>query len=91
MLKPISYLLIFLLLALQFSLWAGSSSFGKQSELQLQVSAQKTENERNQARNKILYAEIADLKNGTEAIEERARHDLGMIRPGEVFYRVVHN
>jgi len=80
-----------LLVALQFALWAGSSSFGKKSELRLQVAAQKADNDRNDARNKILYAEIADLKNGTEAIEERARHDLGMIRPGEVFYRVVHN
>lgn len=91
MLKPLSYLLILLLIAIQYALWAGASSFGRQNALKLQVQAQKTENDRNQARNKIMYAEIADLKNGTEAIEERARHDLGMIRPGEVFYRVVNN
>jgi len=90
-LKPLSFLLILLLIAIQYALWAGASSFGRQNALKLQVQAQKTENDRNQARNKIMYAEIADLKNGTEAIEERARHDLGMIRPGEVFYRVVNN
>ena len=76
---------------LQYRLWAGNASFGRQSELVKVVNAQKQENLRNEARNKILFAEIADLRNGSEAIEERARHELGMIRPGEVFYRVVNN
>ncbi len=80
-----------LLILLQYALWAGNSSFGRQSELNTKVIAQKLDNQRNIARNKILYAEIADLRNGSEAIEERARHELGMIRPGEVFYRVVNN
>ena len=76
---------------LQYRLWAGNASFGRQSELVQLVNAQKLENQRNEARNKKLFAEIADLRNGSEAIEERARHELGMIRPGEVFYRVVNN
>ncbi|MCP3674401.1 MAG: cell division protein FtsB [Gammaproteobacteria bacterium] len=75
---------------LQYRLWAGNASFSRQAELALKVSAQKEDNLRNEARNKILLAEIADLKTGSEAIEERARHELGMIRPGEVFYRVVN-
>lgn len=76
---------------LQYRLWAGKASFGRQAELVTVVETQQLENQRNQARNKILFAEIADLRNGSEAIEERARHELGMIRPGEVFYRVVNN
>ena len=76
---------------LQYRLWAGNASFGRQDELSQRVIAQQLENQRNEARNKILFAEIADLKNGSEAIEERARHELGMIRPGEVFYRVVND
>ena len=76
---------------LQYRLWAGSANFARQSDLENIVKTQQQENQRNQARNKILFAEIADLRNGSEAIEERARHELGMIRPGEVFYRVVNN
>ena len=75
---------------LQYRLWAGNASFGRQTELAQEVSDQLKENLRNEARNKILFAEIADLKTGSEAIEERARHELGMIRPGEIFYRVVN-
>ena len=74
---------------LQYRLWAGNASFGRQSDLSERVKVQQLENQRNEARNKILFAELADLRNGSEAIEERARHELGMIRPGEIFYRVV--
>ncbi len=91
MLKPLTAILILLLLLLQYQLWAGYASFGRQTELVQRVELQKIENQRNVARNEILFAEIADLKNGNEAIEERARHELGMIRQGEVFYRVVNN
>ncbi len=90
MFKPLTAILIILLIMLQYRLWAGNASFGRQAELAQKVSAQKEDNLRNEARNKILFAEIADLKTGSEAIEERARHELGMIRPGEVFYRVVN-
>lgn len=91
MLKPITTILVIILVLLQYRLWAGNASFTKQSELSQQVNTQQLENQRNQARNTIIFAEITDLKTGSEAIEERARHELGMIRPGEVFYRVVKN
>ncbi len=91
LLKPLTAILISMLLLLQFQLWAGNASFGRQAELVQQVEAQRLENQRNVARNKILFAEIADLRNGNDAIEERARHELGMIRQGEIFYRVVNN
>ncbi|MCP4414129.1 MAG: cell division protein FtsB [Gammaproteobacteria bacterium] len=89
--KTLTVILILILLLLQYQLWAGYASFGRQAELVQRVEVQRLENQRNIARNKILFAEIADLKNGSEAIEERARHELGMIREGEVFYRVINN
>ncbi|PCJ48838.1 MAG: cell division protein FtsB [Gammaproteobacteria bacterium] len=91
MLKPLTAILLALLLMLQFRLWVGNASFSRQAELTEQVKEQSAENQRNQARNTILFAEITDLRTGSEAIEERARHELGMIHPGEVFYRVVKN
>ena len=87
--KLINGLLICLLIFIQYGLWAGKSSLGKYLELRQEVSEQREENELQRARNNILYAEINDLRNGIEATEERARNDLGMIREGEVFYRVV--
>jgi cell division protein FtsB len=89
--KPLTFILLLLLIVVQYRLWAGNASFGRQSELVQLVDEQRLENKRNQARNKIQFAEIADLRTGSEAIEERARHELGMIRPGEIFYRVVNN
>jgi cell division protein FtsB len=54
-----------------------------------QVEAQKQINEQTQKRNAALDAEVRDLKRGTEAIEERARSELGMVKPGEIFFQVV--
>lgn len=58
-------------------------------ELDRQVHAQKELNLQTKIRNAALDAEVRDLKQGTEAIEERARNDLGMVKPGELFYQVV--
>ncbi|MEL0035677.1 MAG: cell division protein FtsB [Gammaproteobacteria bacterium] len=87
--KLVNAFLLLLLVLIHYGLWAGQSSLGVYFELKESVSQQTQENERNKARNDVLYAEINDLKNGREAIEERARNDLGMIREGEVFYRVI--
>lgn len=54
-----------------------------------QVEAQKQTNEQTQKRNAALDAEVRDLKRGTDAVEERARSELGMVKPGEVFFQVV--
>ncbi len=89
MIKLVNAFLLLLLVLIHYGLWAGQSSLGVYFELKESVSQQTQENERNKARNDVLYAEINDLKNGREAIEERARNDLGMIREGEVFYRVI--
>lgn len=74
---------------LQVRLWLGEGGHRAVSALQAQVDRQTRENAGLQQRNDALAAEVEDLKSGEEAIEERARSELGMIRPGETFYRVV--
>jgi cell division protein FtsB len=75
--------------ALQAKLWWGEGGLGEARELDLRVSEQRAENARLQQRNDALSAEVEDLKSGEAAVEDRARSELGMIKPGETFYRVV--
>jgi len=74
---------------LQYRLWFGIGSVSAVEHLQMDVAAQIRQNAELQQRNDALAAEVVDLKTGDVAIEERARNELGMIQPGEVFYRVV--
>ena len=78
-----------LILLLQYPLWLGKGSWLMVWELDRQLQAQKTENARLEERNNVLDAEVRDLKQGFEAIEERARYELGMIRQDEVFFQIV--
>jgi cell division protein FtsB len=78
-----------LLLVLQYQLWLGNGGIRDAWRLQDAVAAQRRENEALHQRNDALEAEVRDLKSGLEAVEERARRELGMIRDGEVFYQVV--
>ncbi len=87
--KPLSYVLAGLLLALQYPLWIGKGSWMRVWDLDRQVVAQREGNARLKARNDAMDAEVRDLKQGLEALEERARHELGMIRKDEVFYQIV--
>ena len=81
--------LVALLVALQAKLWLGSGGMPDARKLQDTVLEQKRENARLQQRNDALSAEVEDLKSGEAAVEERARSELGMVKPGETFYRVV--
>lgn len=81
--------LLALLLVLQHRLWLGDGGVRDASRLQAVVAAQKAENERLRQRNEALEAEVRDLKTGLDAVQERARSELGMIKDGEVFYQVV--
>ena len=81
--------LVLLLGWLQYKFWFGVGSSGQVVALEQQVAAQKRENAGLQERNDALAAEVEDLKSGESAVEERARSELGMIKPGETFYRVV--
>ena len=86
-------LLVLLLLAalvvLQVRLWAGEGGWREVEQLDAAVATQRRENARLQQRNEALTAEVADLKQGEAAVEERARAELGMIKPDETFFRVV--
>ena len=87
--KIISVLLATLLLAIQYPLWFGKGGWLRVRDLDRQLAAQRDGNAKLKARNDALDAEVRDLKQGTEAVEERARMELGMIRKDEVFYQVL--
>ncbi len=83
-------LLLALLLGwLQYRYWLGAGGADQVAVLRSQVAQQARENAGLQERNDALAAEVEDLKSGEAAVEERARSELGMIKPGEKFYRVV--
>lgn len=80
---------VVLLIALQLRLWFGSSGVLERAELAARLEAEQQRTEVLRERNRILAAEVDALKTGPEALEARARSDLGMIREGETFYLVV--
>ena len=77
-----------LILALQYPIWLGKGGWLRVRELDRQVEAQKKVNAGLVTRNAALDADVRDLKQGYEAIEERARSELGMIRNDEVFFQL---
>ena len=79
-------ILVALLVLLQIQVWR---QYGRVAELERRVEAQRDQNRRLGARNNALDAEVADLKSGLDAVEERARSELGLIRQSEEFYLVV--
>lgn len=89
MLRYVALLLLILLIGLQLKLWAGQGGLSEVRLLEKRVAEQKGENARLKQRNDALAAEVEDLKHGDEAVEERARSELGLIKPGETFYQVV--
>ncbi|WP_119717658.1 cell division protein FtsB [Cognatilysobacter tabacisoli] len=88
-LRVLLVLLVALFAFLQYRLWLGEGGRRSVAALREQVEQQERENGGLQQRNDALAAEVEDLKSGEAAVEERARSELGMIRPGETFYRVV--
>lgn len=88
-LRVVVLLLAVLLAWLQYRLWFGNGGTREVGALQQQVHKQARDNAGLKQRNDALAAEVEDLKSGEAAIEERARSELGMIKPGEKFYRVV--
>ena len=85
----VSLILLALILLLQYPLWLGKGGWLKVWDINRQVEEQKQINLQTQTRNAALDAEVRDLKQGTEAIEERARSELGMIKRDEVFFQFV--
>ena len=84
--RTIIVILVALLMLLQIQVWR---QYGRVAELERRVETQRDENRQLAARNDALDAEVADLKSGLDAVEERARSELGLIREGEEFYLVV--
>ena len=80
--------LVLVLAGLQYRLWVGEGSLAQVAELQRQIDEQKGENERLLERNRILEAEVLEMKKGMETVEERARHELGMVKEGETLYQL---
>jgi cell division protein FtsB len=85
----LTLLLLVLLGWLQYSLWLGKNGIHDYTRVNDDVAVQQANNAKLKSRNDQLFAEIDDLNGGSEAIEERARNELGMIKPGETFYRLV--
>ena len=78
-----------LIVLIQYPLWIGKGSWFRVWEVDQQIRAQRETNRQLQARNAALEAEVRDLKVGVEAIEERARSELGMIRQDEIFFQLL--
>jgi cell division protein FtsB len=81
--------LLFLLLWLQYRLWVGEGSLAEVQALRGEIAAQREEIAQMRARNEALQAEVQDLREGLDALEERARSELGMIKDGEVFLQII--
>lgn len=89
--KIILYILLGILIGLQYPLWLGDGGLLALLKLKQEISTQKTENVLLRERNLALEAEVRDLKEGSEAIEERARAELGMVKKGETFYQIIES
>jgi len=87
--RALAFTLAALLLLIQYPLWLGKGGWVRAWDIDGQLASQKVRNDALQARNEALDAEVRDLKQGLEAIEERARFELGMVRQDEVFFQIV--
>ncbi|EDL66980.1 cell division protein FtsB [Vibrio campbellii] len=74
---------------LQYTLWLGKNGVSDYYTVEDEIEVQQQVNSKLQARNNEMFAEIDDLRQGLDAIEERARHELGLVKDGETFYRIV--
>ncbi|MBU2113025.1 MAG: cell division protein FtsB [Gammaproteobacteria bacterium] len=86
--RLLTLLLIILLAALQYRLWFGQNSVADYFRQQQELRSQLASNQELLKRNRLLKADVTDLQQGLEAIEERARNELGLIRDDEVFFRL---
>jgi cell division protein FtsB len=87
--RIVTLILFVLLVLLQFKLWLGEGGFREVARLETRVEDQRQQNEDLLQRNAQLQAEVEDLRERLDAVEERARNELGLIKPDEQFYQVV--
>ncbi|MGH8184496.1 MAG: cell division protein FtsB [Rhodanobacteraceae bacterium] len=90
MIKWLALILIALLIGLQIKLWVGDGGMRDLRAIRARVSEQQAQNAKLKQRDDALHADVEDLKHGQDAVEARARSQLGLIKPGEVFYQVVN-
>ena len=86
--RIVPIILVLLLLILQWQLWTGRGSVRDVAQLQEKLADQKDANSRAALNNERLANEVNDLKEGLEMVEERARQELGMVKPNEVFVQI---
>ena len=89
MMKPVTIIFVLILVLLQYRLWVGNGSITEVNELKDQIARIEAENKLLRERNQSLAAEVLDLKQGHEAIEERARSEMGMVKYDETFYQII--
>ncbi|KTD22910.1 cell division protein FtsB [Legionella lansingensis] len=87
--RMIIAILLLALIGLQYKLWLGDGSVLQWRNLERKLDAQAHENEKLLARNRAMEADILELKSGDQALEEQARHELGMVKEGEIYYQFV--
>lgn len=87
--RILTLIFVILIAALQYPLWLGKGSWLRVWDLNQQIEKQKENNEQLKARNGGMDEEVHDLKQGYDAIEERARTELSMVKQDEVFYQIV--
>jgi cell division protein FtsB len=87
-LRALALIFALLIIALQYPMWLGKGGWLQVRELTRQIEAQRKVNEELKARNAALDADVRDLKTGFDAIEERARSELGMIKQDEIFFQL---
>jgi cell division protein FtsB len=87
--RAIAAALALLLVIIQYPLWIGHGGWFRVWDLDRKLSAERVSNAALLQRNEALEAEVLDLKNGYEAIEERARHDLGLARSDEIYFQFI--
>ena len=86
--RIIPAILIALLLIFHAQLWTGRGSVSQVRDMQKRLTEQQAKNVKSQAANDQLAAEVRDLKEGLEMVEEKARSELGMVKPNEIFVQV---
>lgn len=85
--RTLFIILIIALVALQYKLWLGDTGFRHWQLIEKKITQRTEQNEKLLLRNQVLEADIEELKEGDQALEEQARHELGMVKEGEKYYQ----
>ncbi|MBV8123019.1 MAG: cell division protein FtsB [Burkholderiaceae bacterium] len=88
--KTLAVVLATFLVVIQAQLWFGKGGLGRGVQLRAQLQSQLEANEQIRARNAQLQAELRDLREGLEMVEEKARMELGMVKPDEIYVQIQH-